>query len=358
MIIDLRHFIETERKIWDELAQRLQRLENDPHTALSVADAERIYYLYERTSSALVRITTFAAEPSLVLFLQSLVARAYTELNEVRSHDRNFSLVRWFFVTFPVTFRRYRRYFLFALILTISGAAFGGLALAFDPEAKPALLGAFPHLLGDPNERVHEEETKEGSQSLAGEHTTFSAMLMTHNTRVAIGFLALGMTWAIGTMILLFYNGVILGAVILDYARAGQSVFLAGWLLPHGVIEIPATLIAAQAGLLLGQALIGWRSSESIGQRLRSIGGALVTLICGAGLMLIWAGIIESFLSQYHQPVVPYAAKIGFGLTELLVLIAFLGFSGRSRQDEKITPRRKGLRLEDRSSRQDAKTQW
>ncbi len=101
MIIDLRQFIETERKIWDELAQRIQRLENDPNTALSATDAERIYYLYERTSSALVRITTFAAEPSLVLFLQSLVARAYTELNEVRSRDRNFNLVRWFFVTFP-----------------------------------------------------------------------------------------------------------------------------------------------------------------------------------------------------------------------------------------------------------------
>ncbi len=352
MIIDLRQFIETERKIWDELAQRIQRLENDPNTALSVTDAERIYYLYERTSSALVRITTFAAEPSLVLFLQSLVARAYTELNEVRSRDRNFNLVRWFFVTFPATFRRYRRFFLFALILTLSGGAFGGLALAFDPEAKPALLGAFPHLLGDPNERVREEEAKEGSQRLAGEHTTFSAMLMTHNTRVAIGVLALGMTWAIGTMILLFYNGAILGAVIVDYVRAGQSVFLAGWLLPHGVVEIPAILIAAQAGLLLGQALIGWGSSESIGQRLRSIGTALVTLICGAGLMLIWAGIIESFLSQYHQPVVPYAAKIGFGLTELLVLIAFLCFSGRSRQDaetKNLTRRR--LRI----SRQDAK---
>jgi Uncharacterized membrane protein len=341
MIIDLRQFIETERKIWDELAQRIQRLETDPNTPLSVADAERIYYLYERTSSALVRITTFAAEPSLVLSLQSLVARAYTELNEVRSRDRRFNFFRWFFVTFPATFRRYGRYFLFALVLTVSGGVFGGLALAFDPEAKPALLETFPHLLGDPNERVREEETKEGSRRLAGEHSTFSALLMTHNIRVAIGVLALGMTWAIGTMILLFYNGVILGAVIVDYVRAGQSIFLAGWLLPHGVIEIPAILISAQAGLLLGQALIGWRSSESIGRRLRSIGAPLVTLICGAGLMLVWAGIVESFLSQYHQPIVPYAAKIGFGLTELLVLTSFLWFSGRSRPNpENLTPSR------------------
>ena len=32
----------------------------------------------------------------------------------------------------------------------------------------------------------------------------------------------------------------------------------------HGVVEIPAILIAGQAGLLLGRALIGWNSNENI----------------------------------------------------------------------------------------------
>ena len=56
---------------------------------------------------------------------------------------------------------------------------------------------------------------------------------------------------------MLFYNGVILGAVTVDYIRAGETKFLLGWLMPHGVIEIPAILIAGQAGLLLAFALIG-----------------------------------------------------------------------------------------------------
>ena len=125
-------------------------------------------------------------------------------------------------------------------------------------------------------------------------------------------------------MILLFYNGVVLGAVIFDYVRAGQSVFLMGWLLPHGVIEIPAILIAGQAGLLLGQALIGWNSKENLHQRLRSVTGSLVTLISGAALLLIWAGLVEAFFSQYHEPVLPYQFKIIFGLVELVALLTFL----------------------------------
>jgi hypothetical protein len=40
--------------------------------------------------------------------------------------------------------------------------------------------------------------------------------------------------------------------------------------------------------------------------------------------MLIWAGIIEAFFSQYHEPVLPYAVKIAFGLIELALLWVFL----------------------------------
>jgi len=47
------------------------------------------------------------------------------------------------------------------------------------------------------------------------------------------------MTCGLGTIILLFYNGVILGAVVVDYILAGQATFLLGWLLPHGSFEIP-----------------------------------------------------------------------------------------------------------------------
>jgi len=46
-------------------------------------------------------------------------------------------------------------------------------------------------------------------------------------------------------------------------------------------------------------------------------------------ILLIWAGLIEAFLSQYHEPVIPYAAKITFGILELLLLILFLSRSGK-----------------------------
>jgi hypothetical protein len=46
--------------------------------------------------------------------------------------------------------------------------------------------------------------------------------------------------------------------------------------------------------------------------------------------MLVWAGLIEAFFSQYHAPVLPYELKIGFGILELLLLALFLGLAGHS----------------------------
>jgi uncharacterized membrane protein SpoIIM required for sporulation len=322
MIVDLKQFIERERSTWEELDQMLSRIEDATLLRLTLQEVQRLHYLYERTGAGLIKISTFAAEPNLVRSLESLLTRAYAELQTGRPRTGKLSPRRWLFRTFPKTFREHIRFFWAALLLTIFGALFGGAAVAFDPDAKAA-IAPFPHLLQNPAERVQEEE-KATNPTLATSKGRFSATLITNNTKVSILALALGVTWGIGTTILLFYNGVVLGAVIVDYVRAGQSLFLMGWLLPHGVVEIPAILIAGQAGLLLGQALIGWNSRENIHQRLRSVTGALVTLITGATLLLIWAGLVEAFFSQYHEPVLPYQFKITFGLIELLALVMFL----------------------------------
>jgi uncharacterized membrane protein SpoIIM required for sporulation len=80
---------------------------------------------------------------------------------------------------------------------------------------------------------------------------------------------------------------------------------------------------------VLAGALIGWGKSISLKSRLRKVSADLVTLIFGIAIMLTWAGIIEAFFSQYHEPVIPYAVKIGFGSLELVMLVLFLARSGR-----------------------------
>jgi uncharacterized membrane protein SpoIIM required for sporulation len=325
MILDLARFVETERPQWTALEKALDWIAADPTRTMSLEELERFHVLYQRASADLGKVATLASEGELRRYLEWLVSRAYAEIHESRER-RSFRPWRWFTVEFPSTFRRHVRAFQLSVALTLIGVAFGALALRLDSEAKSVIM-PFEGLQDSPAQRVEREKQERGRQ-LAGKKSRFSAMLMTHNTQVALFTIALGMTFGFGTLVLLFYNGVILGAVAFDYVHGGQTIFLLGWLLPHGVIEIPAILVGGQTGFIIAYALIGWGSRVSRAERLRSISRDVVTLAGGAALMLVWAGIVESFLSQYHEPVIPYGAKITFGLLEAALLTLFLSRAG------------------------------
>lgn len=328
MIIDVAKFVAAERDVWNELEEALAKMENEPHARLSLAEVRRFHLLYEKTSADLARLSTFAFSPEILRYLESLVARAYGEIHEGREKEKRGSLWRWLVSGFPNVFRRHGRAFALSVAITLAGTILGAAALRYDPEARAVLL-PFDYPGETPTERVQREESAKKDR-LGGEHSTFSAYLMTHNIRVSLFTLAFGMTAGLGTALFLFYNGIILGAITADYMADGQTKFLLAWLLPHGSIEIPAILVAGQAGFVLGGALLGWRSRETMRARLRAISHDLLTLIGGLGLMLVWAGLVEAFFSQFHEPVLPYSLKIAFGFLELVLLFLYLTRAGSS----------------------------
>ena len=328
MILDLQRFLATERPYWEELNAILNRIEDDAYAHLSLQQVTRLQYLYQRASSALARLATFSAEPRTREFLESLVARAYAECHPNRGGSQRLRPIQWLMKTFPRTFRKHRSSVPIVARATIAGTVFGWAAITFDHSAKDVLM-PFSTLQRSPVERVKEEESAK-TDRLAGHKGTLSAELMTHNIQVSLLTFAMGASWGIGSTVLLFYNGVTLGAVAADYVNSGETVFLLGWLMPHGVIEIPAILVAGQAAFVLASALIGWGDSSTRRKRLRLVSGDILTLAGGSAVMLVWAGIIESFLSQYHQPVLPYSLKIAFGGVELSALIFFLWRAGRT----------------------------
>ena len=327
MIIDLQRFITSERSCWNELDKMLGRLEAEPNARMKLEELQRFHELSQRTAASLAKLTTFSSEPETRRYLESLIARAYGEIHETREKRRRILPLRWFFQTLPQTFRRHIRAFYLSLAITLAGFVFGGFATAFDPDSRHVTM-PFGHDQLRPSERVQQEENR-AEDRLAGQKTSFSAFLMTHNIQVSIFTFALGMTWGVGTILMLFYNGIGLGAISVDYAADGQTRFLLGWLMPHGVIEIPAILIAGQSGLALALGLIGWGKRAPMGTRLREVSQDVVTLSFGFGLLLVWAGFVEAFLSQYHEPIVPYDAKIAFGAIELVLLCLYLAKSGR-----------------------------
>jgi uncharacterized membrane protein SpoIIM required for sporulation len=281
--------------------------------------------------SDLAKIRTFASEPKLTGYLENLVAQAYMQLHRRRDRRMSFRPFHWFISRFPEALRRQAWALWLSLATSLLGAVVGAGLMWHEPEVKFDLLpGQFGHLYQSPTERVHEEESnvEERAKMVSTSAPTFSAALMKNNISVALRCFAFGLLAGVFTFVLLFYNGVILGLICYEYIADGQGGFLAAWLLPHGVPELTAIFIGGQCGIVLGRALVGWGSNVGLRQRLRLVRDDLALLAGGLTVMLIYAGFIESFISQYHGPTV-YGWKTFFGVIELVLMIAFFYFGGR-----------------------------
>src|SRR6266498_2760380 len=99
----------------------LLRLEEDPGLKLTLDQARRLHYLYERTSADLGKLVTFSSEPEIRRYLESLVARAYSEIHESRSRPARVDPFKWFLRTLPQTFRRHARAFWLSVAITVAG---------------------------------------------------------------------------------------------------------------------------------------------------------------------------------------------------------------------------------------------
>ena len=84
---------------------------------------------------------------------------------------------------------------------------------------------------------------------------SFATFLFTHNAQIAIFAFALGFACAVPTVLLILYNGLMLGAFFALFAAKGLGPNVAGWLMIHGTTEIFAICISGAAGIRIGMAI-------------------------------------------------------------------------------------------------------
>lgn len=339
MILDLERFRREGEPHWRALEALLDRLDAHSANRIEPAQVEELENLYHRAASDLNRVTYGAPAGALRARLEALTARAYAEVyaqprnwrgGRARWKRRGTKLWAWLTRRVPSAFRAHVGLFWLALAITLGGCVFGGLAVWLDPAATGVLL---PYdYLRNPAQRVASEQgAVKGVPARvpnASAETGFAAMLITHNIQVSLFVLLLGVTLGLGTGLLLFTNGVMIGAVAARYIQQGFGAFVAAWLLPHGAFEIPSVLIAGQAGFLLARTLLrGGR--EPRWQRLRRVLPDLLTLFGGFCCLLVWAGTVEAFVSQRSARGWATTGQIAAGVLELLLLAAYLGLAGR-----------------------------
>lgn len=95
---------------------------------------------------------------------------------------------------------------------------------------------------------------------------------------------------------MLVLNGVLLGVIGAACWLSGMSLSLWSFIAPHGVLELPAIFIAGGAGLKIAHSLL-FPGLYSRRDSLTLAGSEAVRLVVGIIPILIFAGVIEGFLS-------------------------------------------------------------
>ena len=325
--MELAEFVDTKRPRWSALERLLDKAESGGLKSLALDEARHLSRLYRGASSDLLWVRARSGSADVSGYLNDLVGRAYA-LTYPGRRARLADVLAFLGRGFPDLMRREWKVYLASLLILWGGFGFGYVGMIFDPDAAHYLVPE-DHLKRDPTQRA-EDEAKRDTASV-GEQAQFSSFLFTHNIQVAFLAFALGITVGVGTAIMLFSNGIFLGALAQVYTAKGMAGWFWAWILPHGIPEITAICIAGAAGFVIARGLAAPKGLPRR-QALRKEAIVAVKLLLGTLALFVLAGLIEGTVSQIHPPKLPVWFKLGFALIVGTGVYAYL-FSAFLRAD-------------------------
>lgn len=329
-----RQFIKQRKAAW----RRFERLVGRPGTVnlrrLNGKEISEYSRLLREISHDLAVVRAQGWDLRLDAYLNDLTSRGYNGFYRAPPGTTN-QIVRYFTTDFPRLLRRNGRYML------------AGCALFFLPFFLSwGLVVADPDLIHRivPNEQLEMIDMMYGPDSEVGqvaegfgwapgyaeERTGMLGFYIWHNIGIAFRTFALGITFGVGTVKELLFNGIAIGAIFGYVQAQGNGERLFSFAVSHGSFELTAIGISGGAGLMIADALLhpGTRTRR---ESLMVRGLEAVQVACGAGGMLAVAAILEAYWSPAPIPAI---FKYAVGAILWLLVFAYLGFAGRGGERE------------------------
>lgn len=315
--------VRSRRAAWDEYRALLAQAQRRGLVALPETEVSRFAALYRGLAADLARARSYRASGDLLYALERWVAAGHNLL--YRPAQRSWRLLgRWLAAGFPALVRRRWRPILFASAVFYLPALVAYAAIRLDPPRARELLPAA--VIARAEEAP--QRTAQGKGYVEVPELFMPAMatgIIANNVQVTFGAFAGGVLAGVGTVLVLVFNGVFLGAVAALFANHGSALQLWTFVLPHGITELTAICIAGGAGVWLGSAIV-LPGRRTRGEVLVERGREAVALLGGTVFLLVIAGIIEGFVSP---STLPGAVKFAVAAAVALLLFAYLLLAGR-----------------------------
>lgn len=309
------NWIEKRKPYWKKL-ESLIGSGSGGMKSLSHGELQELSLLYRQTAADLAAVRQDPSSVHFARYLNQLMARAHNIIYV--GHRASPSVIFKFFTReYPRIFRRNLTYCALAVAVFAAGGLAGVALTLQDSDFQLQVLG--PRMV----QTIQRKEM--WTHSIISIKPLASSQIMTNNMTVSFMTYATGIAAGLGTLYMMFFNGLLMGVIATACALAGMSLSLWSFVAPHGALELPAIFLAGGAGLKIAHGLL-FPGVLPRKQSLVIAGREATTLVLGTVLILITAGAIEAFVSPTGL-----AVKLKFAMSAALLalLLAYLFGAGR-----------------------------
>ncbi len=239
---------------------------------------------------------TFYHRRTVRVYLNQLAQKVYTGVHKQKGESLGKFLTVWK-ISLPLEIYRARKSLLVALVAFLVYTLIGVLTTHINPDFARVVLG-------DGYVDLTNENIANGNPlAIYGMQESQLQMFMditTNNMKVAFLTFFLGFFFTLGTHLVIFYNGIMLGTFQYFFHTKGLLItsFLGIWI--HGAFEISAIVLAAGAGITAGN---GWLFPKSY-TRMQSLQLSTkrgLKIMMSLVPFIIAAGYLESYVTRNYQ---------------------------------------------------------
>jgi uncharacterized membrane protein SpoIIM required for sporulation len=270
---------------------------------------------YTEITSDLSFARSHYPDSRITLYLNSLASALHNQLykNKKEKYSR---IITFWTQEIPVAMYRSRKELLYSFITFIISVLIGVVSTLNDDSFVRLILG---------NSYVDMTLNNIENGNPMGVYGNESAVemffyIVYNNIRVSFIIFVFGLMTGFGTGLMLFYNGVMVGAFQTFFFQhgAGYESVLAIWL--HGTFEISAIIIAGAAGFVMGNGFL-FPGTYSRGYAFRQGAKRGLKIIVGLIPVFLTAGFIESYLTRHTE--YPASLRLGIIIFSLLSVIFY-----------------------------------
>ncbi len=298
-------FIQQNKEKWRNFEQILRQTKKDP---------DKLSELFIQITNDLSYSRTFYPFRSVKVYLNGLAQSVFLNIYKNKKGNRR-RLIDFWLIELPQIAFQCRRELIISVLAFWLAMAIGIISSIYDADFCKIILG-------DDYVNMTLENIDGGDPMAVYKSMNQVDMFLGityNNLLVAFRTFIMGIVLAIGSLFILIYNGIMVGAFQFFFIERGLfwESFLTIWL--HGTLEISSIIIAGASGLVLGKGLVFPGTLSRLQSfQISAIRG--LKLLLGIAPILTFAAVIESFVTRYTE--MPDILK-GFIIAISFIFIVF-----------------------------------